>query len=393
MKRHRWVVQPPYIIPTPALRWVLGKSFDAQNMESKSPPQCAEQVIRITRQLDLSARLAARAGDSLLRDLGATAARTLSQHRLAVTASNAVLWASLHEVTRVARELGAPFALLKFCALSSSGVVAAGTRDARDIDVLVSNQFVSALHSRLLNAGFRTLDAGRGHLSPLVGASCEIIEIHESIPGISVPSKKRAATFEDLQEAELLDSAAHPAGSWVPKREVLAAHALVHGLEQHGASPTSYPSFRYVSDLVDLLPKREDDSSFAYSCGRLVLNERIRCYVPAALRVARTLHLGGDPFGPHPESDEAVLFRHALAACCDPEYRQALKLARLVQIWGQHGLLAAARRALRSAAPRTEGASASGGGTRVLSTWSLAQDFMSALHSWLLLRTRQALHV
>lgn len=393
MTRRLGFLPPPRVLPSDTLRWVLSKSFQRDGKVSGLVP-AADDAVRIAAQLDLSARLAVALGDHLLEELGQPAGRTLSQRRLAVEASNALLLASLAELVRTAQELGTPVALLKFCALSSSGLIARGTRDARDIDVLIPQEHAVQLHDRLRKSGFRPLTpAPEDPLCPLVGQNCEVIEIHREIPGIAILPSKHAATFEELWDAGLLDPVVQPAGAFTPRREVLIAHALVHGLEQHGVSPRSYPAFRYLCDLVDLLRGPVDDLALAESCRKFVLNEGTRFYVQAAIRLARLLRDGPDPFATHPESDESMLFRHALAASCDPLYRHALKLSRFEKIRARHGLSAALRRTLGSPGSSTKSRTAMVGLAALLSGASATRELAFVARSWLLLRRRGPLRV
>jgi hypothetical protein len=128
-------------------------------------------------------------------------------------------------------------------------------------------------------------------------------------------------------------------------REVLIAHALVHGIGQNGLAPHAYPLLRMVADLVDLdLPGAMEDprpwagwisrdvsaaeiDAVARLCSRLRSGERLRegrtgeraflHHVLAAARDAtysRSSVLRGWLFEPTDHSRADKLFRSAFQA-------------------------------------------------------------------------------
>src|SRR5205085_1762038 len=103
-----------------------------------------------------------------------------------------------------------------------------------------------------------------------------------------------------------------------PEPEVLAAHALVHGLGQHGYWPASYPLLKMVADLIDL--DALGDRALSWVARDVPPPEAL-----AARRLVRRLTAGEDPAG-WEEGDEEVLLRHLLAGRLDPGYEQALRL-------------------------------------------------------------------
>ncbi len=123
----------------------------------------------------------------------------------------------------------------------------------------------------------------------------------------------------------------------VPSRPVLLAHALVHGLAQHGLAPRSYPPWRGVSDWIDLgLGGDQGDALLAAASawlgGALSADDAEAAHGLCALLVAgRPEALTGT------ERPAAVLGRHLLAGPLDPSYRRSLRLDRLLPAAGTGG--------------------------------------------------------
>lgn len=160
------------------------------------------------------------------------------------------------EVAESAASLGVPVVLLKGAALEATKRVAPGSRWSADVDVLVPEGSIEALAAALAARGFLATDGVpecEHQLLPLERAPGERIELHRFLPGVSRPGLRRFAGFEDLEAAgALIALEGWPPGTRAPSAGVLAAHALVHGIAQHGLAPRSYPLSRMLADLVDL---------------------------------------------------------------------------------------------------------------------------------------------
>ena len=130
-----------------------------------------------------------------------------------------------------------------------------GLRDACDIDVLLSVHDAPRLHSTLKDRGFRekTPTHPQFHYPMLIDDSGGAVEIHTSLPHVRFGSNEREVTFDQLVETNRVTSAADLSDrAHVPIPEVLLAHAIGHGIAQHGFLPQSYPLFRLVADAIDL---------------------------------------------------------------------------------------------------------------------------------------------
>jgi hypothetical protein len=91
----------------------------------------------------------------------------------------------------------------------------------------------------------------RHHLRPLEHPLAGSVEVHVAIPGVRV-GRDRSSVVEDLHRAGLVEPMPGFAGLLVPTTAILAAHAIAHGIGQHGMSPHAYPLLRMVGDLLDL---------------------------------------------------------------------------------------------------------------------------------------------
>ena len=125
---------------------------------------------------------------------------------------------------------------------------------------------------------------------------------------------------------------ASPATLRVPSRPVLLAHALVHGLVQHGWAPRSYPPWRGVSDWIDLgLGEADGDTLLAAASawigGSLAAEEaraarRLCALLVAGRPEALTDWADGEPIGRRTEggpSDRTGRGRRPSAGTCWPD--------------------------------------------------------------------------
>ncbi len=229
--------------------------------------------------------------------------------------------------------------LLKYAALRASGALVAGGRLASDVDLLVAAERAAELQEVLLGRGFTTAGlSGYEHQLPLVShPRLGAVEVHLHLPGLRPPGGGGFARLEDLEAAGALCAVAPAPGAGlagagglsVPTRPLLAAHALAHGLLQHGWAPAAYPPFRMVSDLVDLgLGAPEGDALLAAALPWLAAE-----LDPDEAWAARELcsRLAGGAWaatGGEAEPAERLV-AHFLAGALDPLYRRSLGLRRL----------------------------------------------------------------
>src|SRR5206468_11377282 len=96
------------------------------------------------------------------------------------------------------------------------------------------------------------LPAHEHQLRPLVHASGCLVEVHTVLLGVRL-TRGASATLDALEAGGLLAAAPSlPQAARIPLPEVMIAHALAHGIAQHGLAPHKYPLMRMVADLVDL---------------------------------------------------------------------------------------------------------------------------------------------
>ena len=265
--------------------------------------------------------------ETLSLELGA-AAQALAHAHLAALAAHRQAFGALEKVVQVAERRGIPVVLLKFGALVAAGHTARGSRDARDLDVLVPAPMAQGLQDGLLARGMRPLTkrAPPHHLPGLRNELGEAVEVHRYIPGLYVDEREVEAP--DLLHGGWTEVLAAGGGNiHVPVPEVLAAHAIVHGLIQHRDTPLDYSLARMLSDLSDLglSGGALDSENLANWFGSSISENDIA----AIVGLIRTLTRGGLP---EPGSAELTLLRHVVASSCDPEYQDRLRIRRIMTV-------------------------------------------------------------
>ena len=303
-------------------------------------------MLRLAAELGLSGRLCERTPPAQLEELlGLAAARRLAFQQLQLRAVNRALAGALSTVVEVAGQKGVEVVLLKHAALWASGAITEGQRDARDIDVLVSETDAETLWQGLCAEGYRSVgNAGPDyHLPALVSASGACVELHHRVWGVEL-APDEPVTSATLVRAGLTAPSPTAAHVHVPVRDFLIAHALVHGLAQHLTSPSSYAPLRVIGDLFALGAFHRKPQDIARFLGNALDVETVQ----AALDVARALANGASLFSL--ESDAAALLSHIVAASSDRRYGMALRAHRLWELHERGELLRAGIRFLTSPA-------------------------------------------
>jgi hypothetical protein len=151
------------------------------------------------------------------------------------------------------------------------------------------------------------------------------VEVHRLVLGVR-PGGGPSAGWEELEREGLLvplhDLPGLPDLSGrcsAPVAEVQAAHVLVHGLGQHGFSPSSYSLLKMVADLMDLGVGALTPRALSWVARDISPEE-----AEAVRRLCARLAAGEDAAGW--EGPEEVLLRHILAGRLDPDYEGALRL-------------------------------------------------------------------
>ncbi len=344
---------PPAFEPPPGTAWVLRRAFGpvGEGADLAAP---AAAVVQLARRLGLAARIGARhRREELERALGETAA--LLRRDSAVCAAQAARLETVSEaVAEAAAAVGTPVALLKGAALARGGYVAPGSRWASDVDVLVPADRIERLQRELEGRGWHRAGPGYEHQLPaLTHPHGGAVELHRKLLGVRLGGGRRSAAFADLVDRDLLRPVAGLAGAvCLPTAALLAAHAIAHGLGQHGFEPASYPPGRMLADLVDL-------GFGAAGVPAAVVVSWLRRAAPAVeveslAQLCRELAEGWEP----PPDEEARrrpaqrLLTHFLAGALIEDYGEALKLRRLAApLSDAPRPLAVARAAWRALAP------------------------------------------
>jgi hypothetical protein len=285
-------------------------------------------VLAAARRFEVSPRVAARQGRArLAAELGVEAATGFQRDLTLAAAQGLRLEALLREIAVLAVEREVPLVLLKFAALSAAGLLAPGARSACDLDVLVPPERAEELQEALLARGFRSsgLPDSEHQLAALIHPSGGVVELHRLILGVR-PDAGGSATVAALERAGLLEPAPGLPGCSVPARPVQMAHALVHGVGQHGFWPASYSLLRMLADLIDLGFHGEAAAPLAERAVRLVARDVAAEEAEAVRDLCRALAMGEEmEEGSAPAA--AVLLRHILAGRLDGGYAASLRLS------------------------------------------------------------------
>ena len=337
---------PPPVPLTPALFWMLARAFGPAAASAPSPgdPQAA---LALARRFALAARIAARSERGLLeREVGSAGAAELAADRRAAAANALRFEGTIGAVSAAAARAEIPVVFLKYAALELAGRLAAGARAASDVDVLAPAGREEELQRALSAAGFAaTGSPGYEHqLPPLVHPRLGAVEVHRMIVGVRLDGR-RSATFSALAAAGLLRPiVALPGRVSIPVSAVLAAHAAVHGLAQHGFEPAAYPFLRTVADLLDLALADDSPGHLLASAADWLCRDVSGEEIAALSRLLEELAAG------RPRTDGAdgasILLRHALAGRLDAAYERSLKLAFLAPRPSDRGDLSRLGRAL-----------------------------------------------
>lgn len=324
--------RPPRIEPSPELRWILLRAFGSKDLTAAELPSL-QAASELARRLDLAPRIGFRsARERLERELGEAPARSLVAARgLAALGADRQL-ALARDVAVLARAHGLPLVLLKGAALNATGVVPAGSRWTADLDVLVPAEAVADFDAALRAEGFRaTLGAidCEHQTAPLQRGEGEIVEIHRFLPGVCAPGSRRFATLDSLSAAgRLVELPGWPAPALVPAPVMLAAHALVHGIAQHGLAPRSYPLTRLLADLIDLGLAGPGGEALMVEAHAWTESHVTAEEARAVLELLRQLVEG--------RVEASPLLSHVLAGLLDDDYAASLKLRRLGSGPSQH---------------------------------------------------------
>jgi hypothetical protein len=315
--------RPPPLAPSAEARWMLLRAFGPAAAAAPAPVDGAA-ALALARRFEVSARIAARQGrEQLAAELDPEAAAGFAHDRVAAAAVSMRLMAAAGQVAAIAAEpqLAIPLTFLKLAGLEGAGLLAAGSRGACDVDVLAPAAQAAELWRALVAAGWRGEGPSYEHQLPALShPERGVVEVHRLVPGLRLGGP-RSATWEDLEREGLLRPLAELPGrcsAAVP--EVQAAHALVHGLGQHGFSPAAYSLLKMMADLQDLGDGALTPRALAWVARDVPAPE-----AAAVRRLGARLAAGEDPAAWN-DSPEGTLLRHILAGRLDADYAGALRL-------------------------------------------------------------------
>ncbi|MEP7012003.1 MAG: nucleotidyltransferase family protein [Acidobacteriota bacterium] len=341
MRRTGLRFAPPRLAPEilPDLAWMLARAFGPDEPGSRVRPAEPRRAVDLARRFGLAARIAARAERAALTAELGDAAEALQAERRVTTAGDLRLEAAVREIAGVAADRGIPIGYLKYAALELAGVLAPGGRGASDVDVLAPAGREEELRDALAAAGFAICDSpGYEHqLAPQIHPRLGAVEVHRIILGVrlsggsggfSGSSHRRSATLDALLDAGLtVTCAGLPGAAVLPSLDVLAAHAAVHGLGQHGFEPNAYPALRTFADLIDLGWAGPGGRECAARIAPWLAEDLSEAEIGALVDLCAELAAG--TARPDDDGPASLLLRHAIAGRLDPGYANALKLSLL----------------------------------------------------------------
>ncbi len=318
---------PPPVRIGPEAWWALLRAFgptEAPFDQALEPGR----VVSVARQLEVSARIAARLGRQRLgREVSPQAAEQLVEDRRHNALTTLTRLAAARALAERAAPRGVQLVPLKFLALHHRGVLLPGSRHASDIDLLAAEGDLESLAGMAAELGFRGRDlpALDHHLPTLDHPSLGLLEIHRLLPGITAAGRA-PATLDDLASAGLLERTAQlPGNCLLPSRELLAAHAVAHGMHQHGANPAAYAPAKMLGDLIDLgAADGEQGAQLVRRAAALLAGDVSGVEAQAAFELAGLLGRGAAAEEWNSSLASIALLRHWLAALVDPGYRERL---------------------------------------------------------------------
>jgi hypothetical protein len=279
--------------------------------------------------LSLTTRIASRLGRASLHAvLGPEAADRFHHRKLLAVAADVAYLELMRKIGDLCAEHALDLAFLKHGALLLEGVTAPGSREACDIDVLVSETAVSTLFELLVAEGFRPSAGGLcDHQAPaLHHPSFGTVEIHRFLPGVRKGANERFARLEDLRRQGVLGQLERDGVKALAlDRTVFAAHLVSHGIAQHGDRPDSYPILRMFGDLSDLGIFRPGASAEREQVWSWCRTDVPRRRFDSVLALGLALEDGVEPA--RMPANARRLLEHIVAGTLDADYVAMMRLA------------------------------------------------------------------
>lgn len=328
--------EPPQVQLSCELGWVLARAFGPSSAQIDGAGGFrGEGVFQVAETLDLAERIAARSVAAVLvEDVGEAASEFFQSAHTGCVARALVVEKVCQEISALAANLGVPLVFLKGAALQLGGWIEMGSRSMSDVDVLVPDSSARGFQDALIEGGCRSPEAPEAEhqLQLLTHPTGLGVEVHRMIPGVRLAGGW-SATAEELLEHGLCRAVeALPDGTFVPEHPVLVAHALVHGLAQHGLSPDNYPWSRFLADVQDLVSGGAERRRFLDAVFPLIEHDVGLEEAEAVLELMDRLGGGENPMVVAAGDDHAaVLIRHLVAGATNDGYVRSMRLARRTQ--------------------------------------------------------------
>jgi len=344
---------PPRVEISVELRWLLWRAF--------GPPEQAltgtgildpEVVIELAGGFHLAGRVGARTPpERLVDELGQEAAGWFREEYARAAAKYLVVKSVCSELGEMAEGLEIPLIFLKGAALQLSETVAVGSRNMSDVDVLVPEDGARRLQASLVEAGCRVYETRESEhqLQLLTHRSGLGIEVHKTIPGVRFEGGPSATANELIEKGFVQPAPGLEDGSFLPNDEVVLAHALVHGIAQHGLSPEGYPLARLLADVQDLGVDEVRLADFLGGGFSWTAKDVSREEVKAVVGLVRQLEAGEDPVDLAAAGDGVGAFlRHVVASTTDRQYAETMKFRGLAVMPADRGRVRSVAKTLRS---------------------------------------------
>ncbi len=334
---------PPNIDLRPEVGCALDLAFGPVEQKDGLPPAVdLDSVVEAARSMALGGRIAARWPHQLLeRTLGAPGAEALRMDRRRSAAAELQAEAVVEHISAVAAALNMPIVFLKGAALVKDGLILSGSRGLGDVDVLAPEGREQQLQDRLKAEGCvepDDLPSGEHQLQALGHPLGLAVEVHLCLRGVRC-SGRNSAIFSNLDDLGLTRRIEGlPGEAQMPGFDLLLAHAVVHGLAQHGLNPKGYPMLRFVADIVDLDLAGAVESGAFERWMPWIEQDVSRREVESLADMCRRLVGGEGVAGIWTESDDAALMlRHLVLGAVDIEYRDSLRIRSLASVMPSRG--------------------------------------------------------
>jgi hypothetical protein len=317
------------------VHWVLLGAF-ATPLCKRPQLSHPKVALNVASRLGLLPRIFARLPREVLRaELDACFETGCQQVHLSV-ARGLALERSLHMVDEVARSLGVRYVLLKGAAIGRHLRTNLGLRGACDIDLLLLASDAARLHQELTKRGYSQLTPTHPHyhLPTLTDTQGNAIELHTKVPCFGLNPTQRTVGVQDLVDhLQVTPEAALSERALLPTREFLVAHAVVHGIVQHGYSPKNYPLMRMLADVSDLCNGSVDfkriETWIAPSVSSLELKALFELSDACSHGRIETTWQRRDGVG--------RLLRHLVLGAFDEKYAEGLKLYNALHLFRTFG--------------------------------------------------------